>query len=101
MERTDMSDTAGQLSFVPLFAGLPAGAIAALASASRVRTYPAGQVLWNEGDPGDALLILEEGQLRISRFSAGGEEAVLAVVEPPAVVGELALLDGAPRDASV
>lgn len=92
---------ANRLAEVPLFAGLTATALDELASASRVRRYPAGQILWSEGDPGDALLVLEEGQLRISRLGADGQEVVLAVYEPPAALGELALLDGAPRDATV
>jgi CRP-like cAMP-binding protein len=57
--------------------------------------------LCNEGDPGDFLIVLESGQLRISRFTTMGDEVVLAVVRAPAAVGELALLDGAPRDATV
>jgi len=90
-----------RLADVPLFAGLADPALEELARESRVRRYAAGQVLWNEGDPGDALLVLEEGQLRVSRFTAAGVEVVLSVVEAPSALGELALLDGAPRDASV
>lgn len=90
-----------RLGDVPLFAGLPAAVLDELARDSRLRRYPAGQVLWNEGDPGEALLVLEEGQLRISRFTGAGAEIVLKVEEAPAAVGELALLDGAPRSASV
>lgn len=90
-----------RLADVPLLAGLPAQALDELARASRVRRYAAGQVLWNEGDPGEALLVLESGQLRVSRFSGSGIEIVLAVVDAPAAIGELALIDGAPRDASV
>lgn len=90
-----------RLADVPLLAGLPAPALDELARASRVRRYAAGQVLWNEGDPGEALLVLESGQLRVSRFSGSGVEIVLSVVDAPAAIGELALIDGAPRDASV
>lgn len=90
-----------RLANVPLFAGLPASILDELVQGSRVRRYPAGQLLWSEGDPGDALLVLEEGQLRVGRMAADGREAVLAVMEAPAALGELALLDGAPRDASV
>jgi CRP-like cAMP-binding protein len=90
-----------RLSDVLLFANLPTEALDDLAQASRVRRYAAGQVLWNEGDPGEALLVLEEGQLRVSRFTGAGVEVVLSVVEAPAALGELALLDGAPRDAAV
>lgn len=90
-----------RLGDVPLFAGLPPAALDDLARESRTRRYAAGQVLWNEGDPGEALLVLEDGQLRVSRFTGAGIEVVLSVVEAPAAIGELALLDGAPRDASV
>ena len=92
---------AHRLDEVPLFANLPPAILDHLATVSRVRHYPQGQVLWSEGDPGDSLLVLEEGYLRIARMTAGGQEVVLAVVEAPAAVGELALLDGAPRDATV
>jgi CRP/FNR family transcriptional regulator len=90
-----------RLAEIPLFAGLSQAARETLAQASRVRRYPAGQILCSEGDPGDALYVLEDGQLRVSRFLAAGQEAVLAVVEAPAALGELALLDGAPRDATL
>lgn len=89
-----------QLAMVPLFENLSPEALDDLARASRIRQYPQGQILCNEGDPGDDLIVLESGPLRISRWTAD-DEAVLAVIEPPAVVGELALLDGSPRDATV
>ncbi|MEA2524109.1 MAG: family transcriptional regulator, cyclic receptor protein, partial [Thermomicrobiales bacterium] len=90
-----------RLSEVPLFAGLSSTLLDQLAVAGRVRRYPAGQVLFSEGDPGDSLVVLEEGQLRVSRFTPTGQEAVLTVAEAPAALGELALLDGNPRVASV
>lgn len=93
--------SAHRLADVPLFARLPETALEELARASRTRTYPAGQVIWSEGDPGDALLVLEEGQLRVTRTTGGGVEVVLAVNDAPAALGELALLDGEPRSASV
>lgn len=94
-------DALTQLRRVPLFAGLSDESLMKLVEGSRSRSFPAGQVIWSEGDPGDALLILVSGQLRISRIEADGRESVLSVVEPPAVIGELALLDSQPRDATV
>lgn len=90
-----------ELAQVPLFSNLSPDALATLAAASRVRRFPSGQVIFSEGDPGDYLVVLEAGQLRVCRYSAAGEEIVLAVVDAPSIVGELALLDGAPRDATV
>lgn len=63
-----------RLGEVPLFAGLTPATLVKLAAVSRVRRYPQGQVLCSEGDPGDSLLVLEEGQLRISRFTTAGRE---------------------------
>lgn len=89
------------LGDVPLFAELPPATLERLARESRVRRFPRGQVLCSEGDPGDSLLVLEGGRVRISRYSAGGQEVVLAAVEAPAAFGELALIDGAPRSATI
>ncbi len=89
------------LGDVPLFAELARPALDRLARESRLRRFPRGQVLCSEGDPGDSLLVLEEGRVRIARYSAGGQEVVLAGVEAPAAFGELALIDGAPRSATI
>jgi CRP/FNR family transcriptional regulator len=88
-------------SSVPLFDALDPQKRAELAAASRVRTYPKGQVLCSEGDPGDELLVLETGRVRVSRFAPSGQEIVLAEVDAPGAFGELALVDGAPRAATV
>lgn len=91
----------GHLDEIPLFAELAPGMLAVLESESRVRRYPEGQVLFSEGDPGETLVILEEGRVKVCRFMTGGQEIVLAVQEAPASFGELALVDGAPRSATV
>lgn len=90
-----------QLATVPLFATLAPATLDALATESRVRHYAKGQVLCSEGDPGTELLVLEAGHVRISRFTAGGQEIVLATAEAPTAFGELALIDGAPRSATL
>jgi CRP-like cAMP-binding protein len=89
------------LRTVSIFADLPAAALDQLARTSLPRKYRRGQVLCNEGDPGESLYILEEGQLRVTQWTPTGDEAVLAVVEAPAAVGELSLLDGSPRSATL
>lgn len=86
---------------VPIFRDLPEDALQRLQQESLTRSYPEGQILTSEGDPGDSLLIIESGHVRVSRYSASGQEIVLAVVEAPDAIGELALIDGAPRSATV
>ena len=89
------------LADLPLLARLPEAALAHLARASYARRYPRGQVLCSEGDPGDSLLLLEDGQVVVSRISPRGQEIVLATLDAPASFGELSLLDGQPRSATV
>jgi CRP/FNR family transcriptional regulator len=90
-----------KLSQVPLFARMSHPALDRLAAVSRIRTYPAGQVLWHHGDPGVELLILEQGRLRASRISPDAGEAIVTMIEPVSAVGELALLDGGPHDVTM
>lgn len=89
------------LTQVPLFRDLDTESLRRLEEQSWVRQYPEGQLLTSEGDPGESLLIIEQGQVKVSRFTPSGQEVVLAVVEAPEAIGELALIDGAPRSATI
>ncbi len=89
------------LSQVELFRGLTPDALAGLAATVLPRSYDRGQLLFAEGDPGDSLLVLTRGSVSVYRSSPAGDRAVLAVLRPPDVLGEIALLDRAPRSASV
>lgn len=89
------------LADVPIFAGISSAALTQLVPQTWLRSFPEGQVLASEGDPGESLLVLESGQVRISRYTPSGHEIVLAVVDAPASFGELALIDGAPRSATI
>lgn len=97
-----VNDSSGDpFAAVPLFASLGREQRSELAASSRVRHYRKGQVLCSEGDPGDDLIVLEEGRVRVCRFSSAGHEIVLADIDAPGTFGELALVDGAPRAATV
>ncbi len=93
--------THDMLASVPIFAGISRQALDHLVPQTWLRSFPEGQVLTSEGDPGESLLVLEAGQVRISRYTPSGQEVVLAVVDAPASFGELALIDGAPRSATI
>lgn len=60
-----------------------------------------GEAIIRQGDEGDALLILLDGQARVTVYSANGREIVLEYAGPGTVLGEIALLDGGARTASV
>jgi CRP/FNR family transcriptional regulator, cyclic AMP receptor protein len=82
----------------PLFRNLDETERAQILIIGQRRSCKAGDVLFREGDAGDGLFIVMKGSVRISKQSATGEEA-LAVLEPPAFFGEMALIDFAARAA--
>jgi CRP-like cAMP-binding protein len=88
------------LAQIPFFAGLQRPALERVASGMRSRRFRRGEVIFHIGDPGDALFVIVDGQVKISLPSETGDEAILATLRPGDVFGELALLDGAPRSAS-
>ncbi len=86
---------------VELFSGLDESVLTQIAAVARPRDYDRGELLFVEGEQGDALLVLVTGSVTVFRTSPDGERAALTVLEPPEVLGEIALLDGVTRSASV
>jgi CRP/FNR family transcriptional regulator, cyclic AMP receptor protein len=84
-----------------IFTELPEDALARLADASVRRTFRRGQYLFFQGDEGARLVVIASGMVKVMIASDQGEEVVLTTLGPGATLGELALLDGAPRSASV
>lgn len=70
-----------------------------LTSLSRERKLKAGQVLFHEGDPGDAMYVVLGGRVLISKYIPGAGEEALAILDRGDYFGEMALIDGAPRSA--
>ena len=94
------TESADPLAGVDMFAGLEPEARERVMAAAVPRTYRKGQLLFVEGDPGESLIILRRGAVAVFRTASTGERAVLSVVRPPDVLGEVSLLDGAPRSLS-
>lgn len=65
------------------------------------RRYPAGATLFVEGDPAHEALVLLAGEVKVSVGSVEGREVILDVFEPGALLGELSVIDGKPRSATV
>ena len=85
---------------LPLLARLPDEDLKALASRGRVRRFNAGTTIFHEGDPGDAIYVVVDGRIRMSRLSGSGTEATLALIGAGDCTGELSLFDGRPRSAT-
>jgi CRP-like cAMP-binding protein len=84
-----------------VLASLPNQLAAGLLARSAARNLKAGEMLFLAGDPGDGLYRIDEGLLKVSIGAAGGAERILAILGQGAIVGDLSVIDGLPRSASV
>ncbi len=100
-ERGSSCNTLEALRAVPLFATLPLPAQQALLNEARQRTYAKGAIVINEGDAAHGLFIVCSGLLKACLNDDQGRELILSTLGPGDHFGELALLDDAPRSASV
>ncbi len=66
-----------------------------------VRAFPRRSMLMFEHEPGERVMILLIGRVKVSRVSDDGRELILSVRDPGDVLGELAFIDGHPRLATV
>ena len=93
-------DTAQFLSRTPLFAKLSPQECSILAAHCEIKQVDAGQIVFAEGDFGDAMYIVKSGALNIFKKDLLGDVRI-AEIRPGGLVGEMALVDGKPRSANV
>jgi CRP-like cAMP-binding protein len=74
--------------------------LSTLIEGSQIRHYKSGEALFNEGDKSDGLYLIRKGSVMVSRM-LGGREVVLSYVSAGNYVGEMALVQDAPRSATV
>src|SRR5262249_29213113 len=84
-----------------LFGGLRPGERAEVVALARVRTFNAGETVFAIGSPGDQMMALLSGTIRISVPSSGGKELLLAVDQTREVFSVFEVLDGKERSADV
>ena len=94
-----ISDLQGILRGTDLLSSVPIGDLEAVAAGSRVRTLRRGQVVFTAGDPGDTVIVVISGRVRVVVRSADGGELTLTVIGPGGMFGELGVADGGPRSA--
>lgn len=88
------------LLHLPLFQGLPEADLEWLSEHAQLVKMDAGEFLMKEGDRGDSAYIVMDGEFEIIKKS-NQNDIVIALRETGAVIGEMALIDHAPRTASV
>ncbi len=75
--------------------------INALRQVSHSKIYPAGTVLCREGEPGHTLYVLQFGTVRVLQHVPGADDRLLSMRGPGEFFGEMAMIDNAPRTASI
>lgn len=69
-----------------------------LERSSRSRQFQRGELIYLPTDPGESLLLLTRGRVKIYHITADGKQTVLALIEPGEVFGELSLIDSNQRE---
>jgi signal transduction histidine kinase len=92
--------TLDEVRRVPLFADLSEEDLEQLYQMAKTVSISAGELVFEEGSPGDALYVVLDGELEVSKRQ-GGQDVVLAVRRAGEFIGEMSLLEQAPRSASV
>jgi CRP-like cAMP-binding protein len=94
-------DARDLLAGLSLFDGLSTGEVSALLQLTTRKKLRARQVLCRRGDPGGQLHGVLSGRLRVVSESEDGREAILNLIDPGDVIGEISLFDAQPRSATV
>ena len=88
------------LKRVPIFSSLSEQEFAFLTSHLVQRKYGAGELIFGEGDPCAGIYVVQSGNVRIFKSSAGGREQVLSIDGPGSSIAELPVFDGGTYPAS-
>jgi CRP-like cAMP-binding protein len=91
----------GALADCAVFDSLKASQLHTLAKRVQVLTLPEGETLFREGDIGDTLYFLLAGECAVVKEDGIGGQLPLATVSSGRVIGEMAIVDNAPRSATV
>ena len=91
--------TEHELGRTALFTDAPEPILKTLAARAAPRRYRKGSVIFVQGEMGNRCFVILSGSVQISAFHPDGREAVLALLGPGDVFGELSLFDGAERSA--
>ncbi|GAB7145781.1 Crp/Fnr family transcriptional regulator [Mycobacterium riyadhense] len=92
-----MDEILGKAAF---FEGVDTGTVLALSSQLQPVDFPSGHTIFAQGEPGERLYIIISGKVKIGNRSPNGREALLAILGPSDMFGELSVFDPGPRTSS-
>jgi CRP-like cAMP-binding protein len=79
---------------------LPDAALALLMDRGQLKRYAKKDIIYRRGEPGDSLMVVVEGRIKLTNVNVGGKEGVLLFLVPGNIYGEIAALDGKERAAN-
>jgi CRP-like cAMP-binding protein len=102
MEQRIAARERGLLRSVSIFADLGPADLSALERLAEVREFAGGAVVASQQDAGDALYVLVQGKVKVVLYGESGREIILSIFKAPGdFFGEMSLLDGEPRSATI
>ena len=96
-----MADLAETIRNIPLFSGLTREDVAKILGKLEEKSFTAGTTIFSQGEKGDSFYIIQSGAVHVVLESAGGRSESVAVLGPQDCFGEMALLSGEPRSATI
>ena len=99
--REETATLTALLAKVPLLSGLSDAELERIGQVAVPRSYPKGARVFHEGDESDACYLIRTGEVRVTREHSDGRAIALATLGAGEIFGELAMLDGGVRSASV
>jgi CRP/FNR family cyclic AMP-dependent transcriptional regulator len=94
---SDRKTTIGLLRNVAIFKNLDDAELGEVADVCRIEEFVSGEYIFREGEHGNRLYLIVEGDVRISRDVPGSGEEALAILKPGALFGEMAVFDRSER----
>ncbi|HEV8342012.1 MAG TPA: SLC13 family permease [Candidatus Binatia bacterium] len=96
-----MADLGDTIRTIPLFSGLSREDIAKVLGKLEEKTFNPGTTVMSQGDKGDSFYFIQSGAVQVVLESFGGRRETIAVLGPQDWFGEMALLSGEPRSATI
>ncbi len=96
-----MSELSEFLKYVPIFSELPDETIEKIAEIGQIKEFKKDSVILMEDEDGLTMFFIIEGKVKVTRVSSDGKEVILSVLGRSEFFGEMAILDGMSRSATV
>ena len=96
-----MADLTETIRNIPLFSGLSREDIAKILGKLEEKSFNAGTTIFSQGDKGDSFYLIQSGAVQVVLESTAGRSESIAVLGPQDWFGEMALLSGEPRSATI